>query len=66
MSNSNDFAFDNSGEVICPTDGMEGFPSEEWINASCTIPWETISFEQAMIFKINLSRIIKKVSPIST
>ena len=49
MSNSNDFAFDNSGEVICPTDGMEGFPSEEWINASCTIPWETISFEQAMI-----------------
>ena len=49
MSNSNDFAFDNSGKVICPTDGMEGFPSEEWINVSCTIPWETIPFEQAMI-----------------
>ena len=43
---SNNLIFEDSGKVLGPTDGMEGFPCEEWLNVSCLIPYEVISFEQ--------------------
>ena len=46
MSEKNGLIFEDSGKVLGPTDGMEGFPSEEWINASCSISSEIISFEE--------------------
>ena len=48
MNEPNNLSFEDSGKVLGPTDGMEGFPCEEWINASCTIPYEVISFEKAI------------------
>lgn len=46
MSEKNDLIFEDSGKVLGQTDGMEGFPSEEWINACCSISSEIISFEE--------------------
>ena len=48
MSELEDLSFEDSGKVLGPTDGMEGFPCEEWINASCTISYEVIPFEKAI------------------
>ena len=43
---SNELTFADSGKVLGPTDGMEGFPCEEWLNVSCAIPYDTKSFEE--------------------
>ena len=48
MNEPNNLSFEDSGKVLGPTDGMEGFPCEEWINASCTISYEIIPFEKAI------------------
>ena len=63
MNEPNNLSFEDSGKVLGPTDGMEGFPCEEWINASCTISYEIIPFEKTID---NVSRIIKDISPISS
>ena len=43
---STELTFADSGKVLGPTDGMEGFPCEEWLNVSCAIPYDTKSFEE--------------------
>ena len=43
---STELTFADSGKVLGPTDGMEGFPCEEWLNVSCVIPYDTKSFEE--------------------
>ena len=48
MSEINVISFEDSGKVLGPTDGMEGFPCEEWINACCSISYEAISFEKSI------------------
>ena len=48
MAESINLTFEDSGKILGPTDGMEGFPCEEWINCGCSISTEEISFEQAL------------------
>lgn len=48
MSEINNLSFEDSGKVLGPTDGMEGFPCEEWINCSCSVPYEQVSFEDSI------------------
>ena len=43
---SNNLTFEDSGKILGPTDGMEGFPCEEWLNVSCLIPYSAVSFSQ--------------------
>ena len=48
MSDINNLTFEDSGKILGPCDGMEGFPCEEWINSTCSISYEEITFEQAL------------------
>ena len=61
MNDINTLSFEDSGKVLGPTDGMEGFPCEEWINVSCSISNEKISFVQAINnLKIIYPELLKK------